>query len=381
MFPPLHTLTQTVLSKLPLLRPRVAHRSLPRSSKVWTFGKGRRLGLGLGLGLKLGLGLVLQTLPATAQSNLDSCTGANLLASATPADIETLNQTLVDIPYATGLYWQATREDRVIDLIGTLHLNDPRFAPWMPTLTRDLQTAQLLLVEANPEDLSTLQRSLSTDPSLIFIQSGPSLIDRLSPAQWKQVKDAVQKAGLSPLIAAKMKPWFLAISLAVPPCLRNAPQATHGLDMRLMDSAETAGIPIHSLEDPMSVYTMLDAEPLDKQVADLSTYLHLLSSNLDDLHTLKDGYFAQNVQRVVTFQEQQFFASLDASQARTAAEDLTDLNTQLITGRNRAWMDVIQDAQADHLMIAVGAAHLPGETGLLSLLEEQGYTLRRKTLP
>ena len=49
----------------------------------------------------------------------------------------------------------------------------------------------------------------------------------------------------------------------------------------------------------------------------------------------------------------------------------------LLVGRNRAWMPRILDHPGDTVVVAVGAAHLSGEDGVLQLLEHAGYRLDR----
>ena len=57
-----------------------------------------------------------------------------------------------------------------------------------------------------------------------------------------------------------MRPWFLAMSMALPPCLRQDKDIKRGLDQRLGELAQDAGVPVQSLEDPMSVIRMMDAD-------------------------------------------------------------------------------------------------------------------------
>ena len=46
--------------------------------------------------------------------------------------------------------------------------------------------------------------------------------------------------------------------------------------------------------------------------------------------------------------------------------------------RNKLMVDRLRSRlQTGGALIAVGAAHLPGKTGVLSLLAEQGYTIER----
>jgi uncharacterized protein YbaP (TraB family) len=48
----------------------------------------------------------------------------------------------------------------------------------------------------------------------------------------------------------------------------------------------------------------------------------------------------------------------------------------LLYGRNRKWVKSLAGLFPDKsLLVAVGAAHLPGEGGVINLLRKQGYTL------
>ncbi|MEM9141005.1 MAG: TraB/GumN family protein, partial [Pseudomonadota bacterium] len=62
--------------------------------------------------------------------------------------------------------------------------------------------------------------------------------------------------------------------------------------------------------------------------------------------------------------------------------DIRALNAKLLTGllddRNRAWMGRIsQELAKGNVFIAVGALHLPGEAGLVSLIRQAGYQVER----
>lgn len=56
-----------------------------------------------------------------------------------------------------------------------------------------------------------------------------------------------------------------------------------------------------------------------------------------------------------------------------------ELKRVLLTGRNLAWVSRIDDLIRDRRepLVAVGAAHMVGAEGLLALLGERGYTIRR----
>jgi uncharacterized protein YbaP (TraB family) len=66
-------------------------------------------------------------------------------------------------------------------------------------------------------------------------------------------------------------------------------------------------------------------------------------------------------------------AAMQAGDQQLAAE----FQDRLITRRNRLMAERLQPyLQEGNAFVAVGALHLPGETGLLELLEQRGYTVR-----
>ncbi len=56
-----------------------------------------------------------------------------------------------------------------------------------------------------------------------------------------------------------------------------------------------------------------------------------------------------------------------------------ELREALLSGRNRDWASQLSAIQgtAPPMLVAVGAAHLPGPDGLVALLEARGQTLTR----
>jgi uncharacterized protein YbaP (TraB family) len=58
------------------------------------------------------------------------------------------------------------------------------------------------------------------------------------------------------------------------------------------------------------------------------------------------------------------------------AEFSPEFYSNFIVKRNQKWIPVIAELiQKKSAFIAVGAAHLPGEEGVLHLLKESGYTI------
>jgi hypothetical protein len=67
---------------------------------------------------------------------------------------------------------------------------------------------------------------------------------------------------------------------------------------------------------------------------------------------------------------------LQNSDYPTSTQFMEVLSEELVNDRNRRWITVIdKNVHQGSCLIAVGALHLPGEIGLISLLRKEGYTL------
>ncbi|MCF6365833.1 MAG: TraB/GumN family protein [Bacteroidales bacterium] len=59
-----------------------------------------------------------------------------------------------------------------------------------------------------------------------------------------------------------------------------------------------------------------------------------------------------------------------------ADESLAEFGDDLLVNRNKNWIPVMEkQMKKNSIFVAVGAAHLPGETGVLNLLRNKGYTI------
>lgn len=323
--------------------------------------------------MRLFLSVLFLLLPAALWA---ACTGTDLRTTIPADDMARLHARAAAAPFAEGNHWIARRGARTVHVIGTLHINDPRMDRITSALAPVVRQADLLLMEASPADKAAFENELGRTPSLMLITEGPTLIDRLPQEEWESLSAKARAHGVAPWMAAKMRPWFLALSMAVPPCVLRQPEFKNGLDLRLAAAADEAGVPIRSLEDPMSVIRMLDGDPLEEQVRQLRAFTALLGGGQDNFFTTAEAYFDQQVLHALYLSEQEFLESGALTQEEREAM-WTDAMQELLDQRNQAWIPVIEAAEDGVIVVAAGALHLPGENGVLNLLQQQGYSLER----
>ena len=153
---------------------------------------------------------------------LAECSGQSINSYFTPDQTAAIAARSAATPYGEGLLWQAMRGDDTITLVGTMHLADPRLDPIMASVAPLIPEAELILVEATPDDQRAMQNELATNTDLAFINTGPTLPDLLPPDLWSAASEAASNRGIPGFMAAKMQPWYLTLTLAIPALTCNA---------------------------------------------------------------------------------------------------------------------------------------------------------------
>ncbi|MHA6325358.1 TraB/GumN family protein [Roseivivax sp. CAU 1753] len=307
---------------------------------------------------------------------LAECAGTDLrpgLSDATRAEIAA---TVATMPYAEGNHWIARRDDQTVHLIGTMHVDDPRFDPIALRLRPVIAGARLLFLEATKVEQQALTASLAADPSLLVLQD-TTLPELLGDDDWAALSEAAAARGIPGFMAAKMKPWYLSLVLALPPCMATDLAAANGLDTRLEALADALGTPTRALEDPRTVFAAFEKAPLAEQAAMILPSVMPPDVAEDMFATMRAAYFEEKPA------ESWALSTVLAARLSPAEPDLVtaamaQTESALLHDRNRAWMSLIlAELGPAPIVVAAGAAHLSGKVGLLALLEQQGFTLTR----
>ncbi len=314
--------------------------------------------------------LFLAVSPVSAQ-----CAGENLLATMPAEDRAVLEAAAASAPYSSGNFWRATRGDEVITLIGTYHFDDPRHQATLEAITPLIETATTVLVEAGPEEEAALLDMMARDPSLMTITEGPTLLEQMSPEAWALLSDAMSKRGIPAFMVAKLRPWYVNVLLAVPPCAIAEMADPKGLDGMVIDTAAAKGVPVKALEPFDTVFDIFGAMTEAEQITMIEATLLLEERSADFFVTLADAYFAGESRMVWELMRKVSYEQAIVPRAKVDAE-FAKMEEVLVAGRNRAWIPVLeQAATGGPVLAAFGALHLPGDTGVLALLEAEGFSI------
>lgn len=308
------------------------------------------------------------------------CQGRDLLAALPSVQARALETAVANAPFASGNHWRASRDGSTVNVIGTFHIFDRRMPGRMANLELVVRAADAIYLEATDAEMAEMQVAITRDPDLLFVpRKGATLPESLNADEWTSLSDEMRARGIPPFMAAKFRPWYVTMLLAVPPCAMEAlATEREGLDRLVMDAAEANGVPLRALEPFDTVFRIFGAMSEAEQLDMVRATLPLASQAEDFFATMTEAYLAEEHRRIWEFSRLLTLATPGADPEKMA-EDFALMEEQLLYGRNRAWMKVILDAaEGRHIVVAVGAAHLSGDEGLLRLLELAGYRLERQ---
>lgn len=320
---------------------------------------------------------ILLALPAGASA---TCAGKDLIAAMPERDRAALASRAEAVPYPRGNFWRATRDGSTIDLIGTMHLADPRHAALLETARPLIAAAEKVMLEVTADETVRMQDAFSRDPGLGFIVEGPSLIEQLAPDEWQTLRQAMAARGVPAMLASRMRPFMVVATLSMPDCLLSDPAAAaNGLDRMIEDEARRLGRPVAGLEGYEAMIRLFDRTDPELALDMLRATLAQQNMTEDYYATLANAYFAGDHRLIWEFSQDTATAAadigFDPERLRAGMDAIHDL---ALVERNHAWMDrLLPLAEGRRLVVAVGAGHLAGDDGVLKLLERAGFTLTR----
>lgn len=314
----------------------------------------------------------LAAAPVNAQ-----CAGQNLLDAMPTQQREDLGRAAHSYDYATGNLWRAVRGSETLVVAGTFHLDDPRHATMMEAVRPLLLRADTLLVEAGPAEEDALRGEMTANPDTIMVAGGAGLEQALPPDEWQALTAALLARGVPSSLSIRLRPWFVSMMLAIPPCAMQLAAQGGGLDKRLIAAATEAGIPVRALEPYDTALKLFDGLTWNEQVTMIRGALAVEPEAADFMQTTADAYFSEESRLIWELNRAVAHKLPGASLAETDA-GFAEMEDVMISARNRRWIPVIEEALKNGpAFAAFGALHLSGPQGVLKLLEQRGFTVTR----
>ena len=258
--------------------------------------------------------------------------------------------------HGSGLLWKIERNGtKPSYLFGTVHLEDRRVTELPPEVERALVNARSFTMEV---EMHPAARSVYAES--VVLENGKTLRDFLEAEAFSYlVKLTERDYEISEKVLVGLKPWAVFTLLSRP-----RPTTGRTLDAVLEEQARVHRIPVYGLEDVEELVATLDSLPADIQAAILADTLCNYDQILEQKKTLVELYLHRDLAGMVALN----------SRAHTDEHVFEVLMDRLLYRRNERMAVRMQERLTEGgAFFAVGALHLPGEWGLLHLLEAKGY--------
>lgn len=261
-------------------------------------------------------------------------------------------------------------------IVGTYHLAPVSFVDSIPGLRTAMTETQQVCGELDMSDMMSpdnIQKMMKA----MMLPEGKTLKDYLSAEEMDKLnqlmKNLIGMDLTNPILEqqmGKMTPAAISTQLAVLMYMKHTPgfDPTNLFDGYFQKAAKEANKPVVGLETmDFQIKTLYQGKSLERQKTLLMCMLNNTTYHEQNLIALTRAFFAKDLAKMWEITKEKENNSCDS----TPEED-----AQLIDNRNIDWLTKLPAIMADKsTLIAVGAGHLPGDKGVLSLLRKAGYTV------
>jgi len=245
-------------------------------------------------------------------------------------------------------------------LVGTMHSEDPRVMGLMSEFGPLIGQVDTVVVELVPDAVTMLAVGAA-----MLLPAEQSLRATIGAQRFRALTSAAERRGLSTLMLDRLQPWAAAVTLGMP-----AVESGRFLDMEIYLEAlrhRRRVVGLETAAEQLSVFTTM---PRTVQLQLLDAMVKNIDRLPTQLEQLTAAYIGGKLDRLDAVAREQY---VDMSPEITRWFDDILLNRR--NARMLERLSAMLDGQ--RLLVAVGAMHLSGDSGLLVGLRRLGFRVAR----
>ena len=255
------------------------------------------------------------------------------------------------------LLWEVSGKglDKPSFLFGTFHLLCKQDIHFSDQLKKAFNYSDEIYMELDMDDPSTMLGGML----YMNMRGDTTLSDLYTAQEYTRLKKYFSDTLKMPLtLLQKAKPYFL-VALLYPRMMNCSSPA--GVEEELVKLAKDDKKDIQGLETMQFQASVFDSIPYEWQAKELLKNIDSFSVNKQEFGAMVDFYKKQEMDSIKTMLGKSEFGS----------DKYDDL---LLNDRNKKWVKKLDTImKKESVFVAVGAGHLVGDQGLISLLRNQGY--------
>ena len=270
------------------------------------------------------------------------------------------------------LLWKVSGNglDKPSYIFGTHHVAPLSMKDSIAGMTEAMNGTSQVYGELVMEDMMKPEMLMKMQQAMM-LPTDTTLKSLFTQAQYDSIASVVKEnIGMELAMFDKLKPAALNAQLAVVLSVKalKGYNPQEQLDAWFQTQAKQAGKKVGGLETMESQINILyNSQSLKRQAQQLYCSATHIDYGIDMTRRLAEAYLNQDLDKLLEITEEKMGNACDSTSEEEEA---------LIYGRNANWAKQMPGImkQASTLFV-VGAGHLPGEHGVLKLLEKQGYTV------
>jgi uncharacterized protein len=307
-----------------------------------------------------------------------SCGGKNILDELQASDAQAykaVRESADAVENGKGVLWKiehkGSPDHPVSYLFGTIHVTDDRVIAMSPAIIKAMNATRRIALEVEDVSPSRMLEALGSFGGKVLLPEGESLEKLLSPADAKKLGLMLHATGVPADVAMRLQPWLAYLMMSYSDCERS--RITGGklpLDGEIARIGEERGVGVIGLETVETQFLALSEVPAADQLAILKSGLAMRDRVTDLTETMIQLYLKRDLGAMWPLQE------IIGKSAGIQKTSLDAFSQSLLVNRNFKMRDrAVAHLAFGGVFVAVGAAHLPGTTGLITLLRDVGYTV------
>ena len=261
---------------------------------------------------------------------------------------------------ATPPLWVVEKDGKMFYLFGSIHLLPPQTKWKREEIDKARAASQVFVFEAPLDDGgAAMLRFVETSGKL---PSGKTLKDVLPPKLFEEMEAAAWKVQYPPKLLASLRPWLAAVYLELYSYIKAGFSSYYGVDHVIEEDAKAQGSTLaylETVEEQLSNFAALDRRT---ETAYLKATVQGILEEPNLPYDLVAAWASGDTTRLSKLVDQGF-------------EEVPQLRSQLLVGRNRNWVPKLRDmlASGKTHFVTVGIGHLVGRDSVVAMLRAKGY--------
>ncbi|WP_303853049.1 TraB/GumN family protein [Bartonella apis] len=299
------------------------------------------------------------------------CSGEDLTKKFSKEENRKFSERAKKIKNGNARFWKVEKKGtKPSYLFGTMHVTDPEIvnlAPKVKTALENSDRVALELSEAADDNSKAMAAKLAASPDFLTAKKGESFKDGLSRQEFHKLKTTFENHNLPFDLISNNKPWFVWMTLSLPACeARREAYGYRALDVEIGQNAKKFGKPVIGLETVDEQLSAIEKLPLSFQARSIEDYLDNPKFYADMFYTETQLYKQSRIGEILVLDT--LFKTTISKKDQEIFKDI------LMTKRNLRMSErALPLIEQGNSFIAIGAAHLVDDSGLVEQLRKQGY--------